>query len=68
MASSTRSVPTRVGIRSVFGRLEGHRDVTLRRQVVDLVRLHLLNDADEIGRVGQIAVMQLSRTSLSCGS
>jgi len=26
-------------------------------QVVDLVWLHLLNDADQVGRIGKIAVM-----------
>ncbi len=30
----------------------------MRRQVVDLVRLHLLDDADQVGRVGQVAVME----------
>ena len=48
----------RVGIRGVFGFLERHRDVALRRQVVDLVRLHLLDDPDQAGRIGQVAVMQ----------
>lgn len=28
------------------------------RQVVDLVRLHLLDDADQVGGVGQVAVME----------
>ncbi len=48
----------RVGIRRVFGRLEGHGDVALRREVVDLVRLNFLDDANEVRRVRQIAVMQ----------
>ena len=29
------------------------------RQVVDLIWLHFLDDADEVGAIGQIAVMQL---------
>ena len=32
--------------------------MTLRGQVVDLVRLHLLDDADQAGGIGEIAVMQ----------
>ncbi len=31
--------------------------MTLSRQVVDLIRLGFLDDPDEIGAVGQIAVM-----------
>ena len=48
----------RIGVGGVFGRLEGHRDVALRRQVVDLVGLHLLHDADQVGGIGQVAVVQ----------
>ena len=33
--------------------------MALRRQVVDLVGLHLLDDADQIGGVGQVAVVQM---------
>jgi hypothetical protein len=33
----------------VFGRLEGDRDMALSGQVVNLIGLHLLNDADEVG-------------------
>ena len=51
-------MPERVGVGRVFGRLERHGDVALRRQVVDLVRLHLLHDADQVRRVGQVAVVQ----------
>jgi hypothetical protein len=32
--------------------------VALRGQVVNLVRLHQLNDADQVGRIGEIAVVQ----------
>jgi hypothetical protein len=31
----------------------------LRRKIVDLVRLRLLNDADNIGSIGHVAVMQV---------
>ena len=41
------------------GCLEAHRHVALRAQVVDLVGLHLLDDADQVGRVGQVAVVQV---------
>jgi hypothetical protein len=32
--------------------------MALRRKIVGLGRLHLLYNPDEIGRIGQIAVMQ----------
>ncbi len=32
--------------------------MTLRRQVIDLIRLHLLNNPDQVGRIGQVAIMQ----------
>src|SRR5262249_50715971 len=35
-----------------------HRDVALRSEVVDLVGLCLLDDADEARRIGHIAVVQ----------
>ena len=47
----------RVGVSRVLGRLEAHVDVALRGEVVDLVGLRLLNDADEVGGVGQVAVV-----------
>ena len=42
----------------VFRRLETHRHMALRAQVVDLVGLHLVNDAGEVGRIGEIAVVE----------
>ena len=48
----------RIGIRGVFGRFERHRHVALRRQVIDFVRLHLLDDPNQVRGVGQIAIMQ----------
>ena len=30
----------------------------LGAEVVDLIGLYLLNDADDVGRIGQIAIMQ----------
>jgi hypothetical protein len=35
--------------------------VALRGEVVDLVRPHLLDDADQVGGVGEVAVVQLER-------
>ena len=32
--------------------------MALRGEVVDLVRLHLLNDANQISAVGQVAIVQ----------
>ncbi len=48
----------RVGIGGVFRRLERDPDVALGGEIVDFGRLHFLNDADEIGRIGHIAVVQ----------
>ena len=48
----------RVGVGGVFRRLEADLHVALRRQIVDLVRLHLLHDADQVGRIRQVAVVQ----------
>ena len=48
----------RVGIGGVLGGLEADLDVALRRQIVDLVGLGLLDQADQVGGVGQVAVVQ----------
>ncbi len=48
----------RVGVGGVFRLFEAHRDMALRGQVVDFVRPHLLDDADQAAGVGQVAVMQ----------
>ncbi len=47
-----------VHVGGVFRRLEAHRHVALRPEVIDLVGLHLAQDAGEVGAVGEIAVMQ----------
>ena len=49
----------RIGVRRVLGRLEGDCDMALRGEVVDLVGTNLLDHADQVRRVGQIAVVQL---------
>ncbi len=48
-----------VGVGGVFGHLERDGHVAHRGEVVDLVGLHFLNDADQVGGVGQVAVVQL---------
>ena len=58
IASSSRSEPRASELAVYSGGLERHGHVALRREVVDLVRLHLLHDADQVGRVGQVAVVQ----------
>ena len=52
-------MPSAVHVGGVFGRLKTDRHVALRPEVVDLVGLHLLNDAGQVAGVGQVAVMQL---------
>ena len=47
-----------IGVRRVLGRLERHRDMALRAQVVDFVGQHLLHDANQVGGIGEIAVVQ----------
>ena len=48
----------RIGICRVFRRLEADLHVALGGQIINLIWLRLLQDPDEIGGVGQIAVMQ----------
>ena len=35
----------------------------LRRQIVDLVRLRFLHDADDVGRVSYVAVVQMEKNA-----
>ena len=48
----------RIGVGGVFGGLEADLHVALGGQIVDLVRLHLLDDPDQARAVGQVAVVQ----------
>lgn len=48
---------TQVFIKSVFSIT--YLDVTLSAQVVDLRRLHLVDDLHQTGAVGQVSVVQL---------
>src|SRR4051794_3204033 len=59
--------PETVGVGGVFRRLERNLHMRLRRQIVDLARLSLLHDADDIGGVRHIAVMQMKRNALLLG-
>ena len=47
-----------VGVGGVFGFFEAYGHMALRGEVVDLVGLGLLDDADEAGGVRQVTVMQ----------
>jgi hypothetical protein len=50
--------PKTVSIRGIFGRLERDLDMTLSGEIIDLVRLDFLHDANEIGGIGETAVME----------
>ena len=48
-----------IHVGGVLGRLKAHCHMRLRTQVIDLIGLHLLQDACEVGRVSQVTVVQL---------
>jgi hypothetical protein len=56
--------PKSIGVGRVFRRLERDLHVRLRREIVDLVRLRLLHDADDVGRVGHVPIVQMERNTL----
>ena len=47
-----------VAVGGVLGRLEAHVDVALGGQVVDFVGPDLLNQPDQVGGVGQVAIVE----------
>ena len=47
-----------VGVGRVLRHLERHLHVRLRAQVVELVRPHLRDDLEAVGRVGEVAVVE----------
>ena len=47
-----------IGIGGIFGRLEADLHMALRGEVVDLVGLRFLHQADQVGGIGHVAVMQ----------
>jgi hypothetical protein len=53
-----------VGVGGVFRGFKRDLHVRLGREIVDLVRLGFLHDADDIGCVGDIAIMKLKRNAL----
>ena len=48
----------RIAVGGVLRALETHRHMALGTEVVNLIRLHLLDDADQVGAVGEVAVME----------
>jgi len=48
-----------VAVGGVFGGFKRDLDVALRGEVVDFVGLDLLDDADQVGGVGEVAVVQV---------
>ena len=48
----------RITVGGVFRCLEAHRHMALGAQVVDLIGLHLLDDPDQVGAVGEVAVVE----------
>ena len=48
-----------IHVGGVFRCLEAHRHMALGAEVVDLIGLHLLNDALQVAAVAQVAVVQL---------
>ena len=64
MASSTRRVPM-ASVSAVYsGSSKETADVTLRREVVDLVRLDALNDAYQAAGIGHVSVVEEEAASL----
>ena len=47
-----------IGVGGVFGFFETDGNVALRGEVVDFVGLNFLNDADEAGAIGQVAMVK----------
>ena len=47
-----------VGIGGIFRRLETDLHMALRGEIVDLVGLGFLHQADQVGGIGQVAIMQ----------
>jgi hypothetical protein len=48
----------RIAVGGVLRALKAHRHMALGAEVVDLIRLHLLDDADQVGAIGEIAVVE----------
>ena len=50
--------PKRIRIRGILRLLERHSDMALRREIIQFIRLHLLNDTGKARTIAQIAMMQ----------
>jgi DNA polymerase III subunit gamma/tau len=50
--------PEGIGVGGIFGGLEADLDVGLGAEIVDLIGLDLLDDANQVGAVGEVTVMQ----------
>ena len=48
----------RIAVGGVFRTLKAHRHMALGAEVVDLIRLHLLDDPDQVGAVSEVAVVE----------
>src|SRR5207247_2649478 len=48
-----------VGVDSVFRRFERDLYMRLRGEIINFIRLRFLHDADDVGRIRHIAVMQM---------
>ncbi len=49
----------RIGVCSVLGGFEAHLHMALRRKVVNFVGLNLLHNANEVGAIGEVAIVQM---------
>ena len=43
---------------AVYSALKTHRDMALGAEVIDLIGLHLLDDPDQVGAVGEVSVVE----------
>ena len=59
MASNSRSVPIASALAVYSGVSNETWTWDLRGQIVDFVGLRFLDDADQIGRIGDVAVVQM---------
>ena len=53
-----RTVTEAIGVGSVLGHVETHLHVRHGAEVIDLVGLNLLDDADKVRRIGEVTVMK----------
>ncbi len=56
-----------IGIGGVLRGFEGDLNMTLGSQIVDLIRLHLLDDPDQVGGIGKIAIMENKTAAMIVG-